>query len=87
MLTTNDLMFWIEGMATAPATFTPIVAEAVAALNRRSGRRRRGATYLRCEHTSRMLGDESGARVFRWLAGLMAYSIQQEPTWTANSNS
>jgi hypothetical protein len=78
MLTTNDLMFWIEGMATAPATFTPIVAEAVAALNRRSGRMRLGAIYLRCEHTSRMLSDESGARVFRWLAGLMAYSIRTD---------
>ncbi len=78
MMTTDDLMFWIEGMATAPATFAPIMAEAVAALNRKGGRMRLGAICLRCEHTSRMLGDESGARVFRWLAGLMAYSIQQE---------
>lgn len=78
MLTTDDLMFWIEGMATAPATFTPIVAEAVAALNRRSGRMRLGTRHLRAAETSRMLGDESGACVFRWLAGLMAYSIWSE---------
>lgn len=77
-MTAEDLMFWIEGYATAPATFASVAEDTAQAINNRAGRKHLGATYLRAASTTEQIGDRIGARVFRWLAGLLLLSIQQE---------